>query len=586
MKKLFRRVFDTELPFRLILFNIITAVGLVGGIISFIVSLATGLPAVQNATVAAALLVLVYCIYLADSRGKYRLASVIIIVLITCGLLPVMFFTGGGAYSGMPSWFIIGIIFTFLLIEGKLCWVLVAVQAALYIACFSVAFYRPELVRSFPSESGMYLDIVQSMFIAAATIGLIIRFQGRTYEKILQQNAEQNRQLEEATRAANQANMAKTEFLSHMSHDIRTPINGIMGMLEIADRNPTDYERQADCRKKIRIASDHLLSLINDVLDISMLESGKVEFTEEAFDLRELLESCEVITKERADERHIRLTIQDSELPHPYLIGSPLHVRQIFINIIGNAVKYNKDGGSITVRAEETGYRDGTATIRICVDDTGIGMSEEFIRKIFDPFTQENAGARTQYGGTGLGMAITRNLVEQMHGTIDVESRQGEGSSFTVTLPFRVTDRESLARPEEPDGDVSVDGMKILLVEDNDLNREIAVYMLTSAGAAVTEAPDGRQAVDLFSASPEGGFDCILMDIMMPVMDGLTAARTIRGLQRKDAATVPIIAMTANAYNEDIRKTREAGMNEHLSKPLDTADLLRAVSSYRKNGMN
>ena len=586
MKKLLRRLFATELPFRLILFNIITAVGLVGGIISFIVSLVTGLPAIQNIAVAASLLVLLYCLYLANSRGKYRQASVIIIVLVTCVLLPVMFFTGGGAYSGMPSWFIIGIIFTFLLIEGNLCWPLVAVQAILYTACFLTAFYRPELIHPFPSESGIYLDIVQSMFIAAVTIGLIIRFQGRTYEKILQKNAEQNRQLEEATRIANQANMAKTEFLSHMSHDIRTPINGIMGMLEIADRNPADFERQADCRNKIRIASNHLLSLINDVLDISMLESGKVEFTDEAFDLRELLENCEVITKERADERNIRLTIQDSELTHPYLIGSPLHVRQIFINIIGNAVKYNKDNGSIVLRAEETGYKDGISTVRICVEDTGIGMSEEFVRKIFDPFTQEDAGARTKYEGSGLGMAITRNLVEQMHGRIDVDSRQGVGSSFTVIIPFRVTDRDSLVKPEEAAGDISADGMKILLVEDNDLNREIAVYMLTSAGAAVTEAADGRKAVDLFAASPDGSFDCILMDIMMPVMDGLTAARTIRGMQRQDAAKIPIIAMTANAYSEDIRKTREAGMNMHLSKPLDTAELLRAVSFYRKNGQD
>ena len=586
MKKLLRRLFATELPFRLILFNIITAVGLVGGIISFIVSLVTGLPAIQNIAVAASLLVLLYCLYLANSRGKYRQASVIIIVLVTCVLLPVMFFTGGGAYSGMPSWFIIGIIFTFLLIEGNLCWPLVAVQAILYTACFLTAFYRPELIHPFPSESGIYLDIVQSMFIAAVTIGLIIRFQGRTYEKILQKNAEQNRQLEEATRIANQANMAKTEFLSHMSHDIRTPINGIMGMLEIADRNPADFERQADCRNKIRIASNHLLSLINDVLDISMLESGKVEFTDEAFDLRELLENCEVITKERADERNIRLTIQDSELTHPYLIGSPLHVRQIFINIIGNAVKYNKDNGSIVLRAEETGYKDGISTVRICVEDTGIGMSEEFVRKIFDPFTQEDAGARTKYEGSGLGMAITRNLVEQMHGRIDVDSRQGVGSSFTVIIPFRVTDRDSLVKPEEAAGDISADGMKILLVEDNDQNREIAVYMLTSAGAAVTEAADGRKAVDLFAASPDGSFDCILMDIMMPVMDGLTAARTIRGMQRQDAAKIPIIAMTANAYSEDIRKTREAGMNMHLSKPLDTAELLRAVSFYRKNGQD
>lgn len=591
MYNFFRKFFGSQLQFKLILFNIISSVGLVGGLISCVLSIINGLPAIQNIIASMTLVVLIAAIYLANKKGRLSQASLLIIVLITLILLPLMFFTGGGVYSGMPSWFVIGMIFTFLLIDGKKCYILIIMQTLLYAGCYFIAYYFPERIKLFPTISGIFIDSAQSMFIASFTIGMIIRFQGLEYDKELNRSFEQNKQLEAAKDAANQANAAKTEFLSHMSHDIRTPINGIIGMLDIAEEEPDNPELQEDCRKKIRISSNHLLSLINDILDISMLESGKVAFSEEVFNLRELLDNCMVITRERAEERNISMMLKDDGIDHYFLKGSPLHVRQVIINIISNAIKYNKDFGSIDVLVSESGYENDMIRVRFIIKDTGIGMSEEFVKKIYEPFTQENGGARTQYTGSGLGMAITRELIEQMGGTIEVESVQNTGSTFTVEIPFKTADHAdavSLIKDSHISSDAAremgapIKNMKILLVEDNDLNREIAEHILTKGGAMVVNAVNGKEAVDLFSVSEPGQYDCILMDIMMPVMDGLEATRRIRALERPDAAEIPVIAMTANAYAEDMKKAAAAGMNEFITKPIDNDRMYKVVSEFRK----
>ena len=583
MRKTLHALFGMHLPLRLVLFNIITVIGLIGGTLSFGVSLATGLPAVQNVVVFLSLIVLGVCLYLANCKGKSRLASVIIIVLITFFLLPAMFFTGGGVHSGMPSWFVIGMIFTCLLIEGRLCWALLGVQVVLYLLCFVTAYFHPELIRSFPTETGAFVDIVQSMFIAALVIGPIIRFQSFVYESILKKYKEQNAQLKAAENAANIANAAKTDFLAHISHDIRTPMNGILGMLDISERNLGNPEKLADCRRKIRISSEHLLSLVNDVLDISRLEKGKVEFTKENFDVKRLLEDCVAITLKHAEARNVSLSLNADGIPQPLLEGSPLHVRQVVINIIENAIKYNRKGGRVRITAAEEPRKDGTFIVQICIEDTGIGMSPEFLKKAFEPFTQENNGARTEYSGTGLGLAITKRLVEQMGGDIGVESRVSEGSIFTVRIPFRAG-TPSASVPDGAAGQLAdLRGMKLLLVEDNELNMEIAQYILQEAGAFCVPAMDGREALNKFAASAPGEYDCVLMDIMMPEMDGLEATRQIRLLERDDAKTVPVVAMTANAFAEDIQKAKDAGMNAHLAKPIDPVKMCEAVAAYRRN---
>ncbi len=378
------------------------------------------------------------------------------------------------------------------------------------------------------------------------------------------------------------ANSAKSEFLSHMSHDLRTPINGIMGMLSIQERSQDDVGLQRECRKKIRVSAEHLLSLVDDVLQVSKLESGRPAEAEESFDLHDVLENCITILSVQAEETGIRLVLEEVDLKHSKLIGNPLHLKQILMNVIDNGLKYNRHRGSVFVQAKEIACRDGIADFEFIVEDTGIGIGEDFKRHIFEPFTQEHQGARTNYNGIGLGMSIVKKLVDQMKGSIEVESQLGKGSVIRIILPVRI-DRAWNGRPvaDERNFRSNIAGMRVLLVEDNEINCEIVEFMLKEAGAEVVTANDGKAAVDAFTASDPGTFDCVLMDLMMPVMSGYEAARVIRGLDRTDAETVPIIALSANAFEEDIAMAKDAGMNEHLAKPVDIRKMFKVMSRLR-----
>ena len=379
------------------------------------------------------------------------------------------------------------------------------------------------------------------------------------------------------------ANSVKSEFLSHMSHDLRTPINGILGMLAILEKSQDDPVRQRDCREKIRVSAEHLLSLVNDVLQMSRLESSRPAALEEPFDLRAVLEDCIAILSPLAQERDVLLELDTSALRHRRVIGDPLYLKQILLSVIDNALKYNRPHGSVFVRAEETAFREGTADCRFVIEDTGIGIGEDFKEHIFEPFTQEHQDARTNYSGTGLGLSIVKRLVDQLEGTVEVDSRTGKGSVVQIALPLRV-DRAPGPRAEQADREERVDiaGMHVLLVEDNEINCEIVEFMLRDAGAQVVTANDGKAAVDAFEASDPGRFDCILMDLMMPVMSGYEAARVIRGLGRADAGTVPIIALSANAFAEDVALAKDAGMNEHLAKPVDVQRMFQLMSRLRR----
>ena len=378
------------------------------------------------------------------------------------------------------------------------------------------------------------------------------------------------------------ANSVKSEFLSHMSHDLRTPINGILGMLAILEKSQDDPARQRDCREKIRVSAEHLLSLVNDVLQMSRLESSRPAAVEEPFDLRAVLEDCIAILSPLAQERDVLLELDTSALRHRRVIGDPLYLKQILMSVIDNALKYNRPHGSVFVRAEETAFREGTADCRFVIEDTGIGIGEDFKEHIFEPFTQEHQDARTNYSGTGLGMSIVKRLVDQLEGTVEVDSRTGKGSVVRITLPVRVDE----TRRGEPAGKAwsvpdNIAGMRVLLVEDNEINCEIVEYILRDAGAEVVTAGDGKAAVDAFTAAEPGTFDCVLMDLMMPVMSGYEAARVIRGLDRKDADAVPIIALSANAFEEDIALAKDAGMNAHLAKPVDIHKMFQIMSRLR-----
>ena len=390
----------------------------------------------------------------------------------------------------------------------------------------------------------------------------------------------QQRLLQKKTQDAEAAVRAKSEFLSHMSHDIRTPINGMMGMLDIAQAHLNNPGKMDLCLSKMCGAADQLLSLINDVLDMSKIETGSIQLVEEPFDMIRLLNGTLAVQEIIASEKSLTIE-QDIEgaIEHPCVCGSPNYVRSILVNIISNAIKYTNPGGDIFVSARELSCDGEYVKFEFIVSDTGIGMSEEFAEHIFEPFTQEHAENRSSYQGTGLGMSIVKNLINKMKGTITLETKQGEGSTFTITLPVKL-DTVCFEETETEEEETSIEGMKILLVEDNDLNLEVAQYILEDAGAEIIVARNGLESVELFEQSESDSFDVILMDVMMPVMDGLTATKRIRKLKRKDARTVPVIAMTANVFNEDIIAAKEAGMNEHIAKPLDFDKLIHTLAKY------
>lgn len=390
--------------------------------------------------------------------------------------------------------------------------------------------------------------------------------------------------LKNALDAANRANSAKSEFLSHMSHDIRTPLNGIIGMIEMSNRYPEDTYRLSVNREKELVAAKHLLSLINDVLDMSKLESGKIELAEVPFNFKDILNECTSIIETQASERGIHIVdTERTSLIHGNVIGSPLHVKQILMNILSNAMKYNKVSGTITCFAEEFDFTGDDVTIQVTISDTGIGMSKEFMQRIYEPFTQEDVPGRSQYQGTGLGMAITKELVECMDGVIELESELGVGSTFVISIPFKVDkNARNISSDSEDEVDMSIEGVHILLVEDNPLNAEIASFILEDEKADVDLAIDGQKAVDKFLKMPEGYYDIILMDIMMPVMNGLEATAAIRKLDRSDAKTVPIVAMSANAFAEDVQKSIAAGMNDHIAKPIDPQKVISTIAKLRR----
>ena len=382
---------------------------------------------------------------------------------------------------------------------------------------------------------------------------------------------------------AQRASLSKTDFLRRMSHDIRTPINGIRGIIGIANHYADDLQKQQECRNKVWKASGYLLSIVNSVPDMNRLESGAVLLANVPFDLYQLLAEANAVAEMQAMESGIHYIIdkEKQHIEHPYLIGSPSHIKQVLLNLASNAVKYNKENGTVTVFCQEVTERNGAAIFRFVCSDTGIGMSEEFQKRVFEPFSQEDqVNARTHYDGFGLGLSIVKGLVGQMGGNIDFVSKEGVGTTFVVTLPFRIAEAPEKAPEQVPIGSVDLHGTRILLAEDNDLNPEIAQFFLEQQGAGVTVAKNGKTATELFAASAPGEIDLILMDIMMPVMNGYAATEAIRNTDRPDAQTVPIIAMSANAFQDDIQKSLSVGMNDHLPKQLTTEKLLSTVAGF------
>ena len=426
------------------------------------------------------------------------------------------------------------------------------------------------------------LSVAGVVFLYFLIFSIFLFWSHRTnqvHQKLEQEKDEKYKaELLIAAKKAEAANEAKTEFLQRMSHDIRTPINGICGLVNMAEHYADNMEKQTEYRTKVKEASNLLLELVNDVLDMSKLESGEIVLEEIPFNLSKISREVFVVIEQMAAEQNIQIKWEKKEITHRDLIGSPGYVKRVMMNILSNAMKYNRENGHIYISCIEIpSGQPETTTMEFVCRDTGIGMTEEFQKHIFEPFAQEHSGSRTKFAGTGLGMPIAKKLIEKMGGTITFESVEGVGTTFVIRVPFRIdTDRDSKVETGEKT-EVSIRGLHILLAEDNELNMEIAEFMLQNEDAEVTKAWDGQEAVKIFEKSRSGEFDVILMDIMMPVMNGYEAAKMIRSLDREDAKAIPIIAMTANAFAEDRIRAKEAGMDEHVAKPVDVELLIKVI---------
>lgn len=416
--------------------------------------------------------------------------------------------------------------------------------------------------------------------VIAVVVMVRRRADRRRLTDLLQQERDYGDKLAKAAREASSANSAKTEFLRRMSHDLRTPINGIRGMVEVGDANVDDLQKQTECRSKIWTASGLLLDLANEALDMSRLESGQVDLELVPTNLVTLNHEVRDILERQAEERLVTIFCDQQTLDHPYARVSVTHLKRLLLNIAGNAVKYNRQGGYVRLVCREVEPADGVLVYEYTIADNGIGMSEEFQQHLYEPFCREEQQVEGASSGTGLGAPIAKQLVELMGGTMSFTSVLGQGTTFTIRLPFEKCKRSEIpqaVRADAGDGD-ALQGLRVLLVEDNDLNAEIAQFTLGHAGAVVTHAKDGESAVEMFTASAPHEYDVVLMDIMMPGIDGLEATRRIRALDREDAATTPIIAVSANAFADDRRLSREAGMDAHLSKPVSSQELVEALA--------
>ena len=457
--------------------------------------------------------------------------------------------------------------------EGIGCYGIMLKQRDYYIYAYLL---DTEVFHNFP------LNVMSVIFLYFLMFGLFWFWTYKTnltHQKLEQEKDEKYKaELLIAAKKAEAANEAKTEFLQRMSHDIRTPINGICGVLNVADHYADDMKKQAECRAKVKEASHLLLELVNDVLDMSKLESDEVILEEIPFNLSSIFREVFVVIEQIAAEQNIRIAWEKKEIIHRNLIGSPGYVKRVMMNILSNAVKYNRENGHIYISCVEIpSEQPEKAIMKFVCRDTGIGMAEEFQKHIFEPFAQEHAGSRTKFAGTGLGMPITKKLVEKMGGTIMFKSKEGVGTTFVIRVPFRI-DLATDKRKEQKDAsEKTIKGLHILLAEDNELNMEIAEFMFQNEGAEVTKAWNGLEAVEIFEKSRPGEFDVILMDIMMPVMNGYNATKRIRSMDREDAKEIPIIAMTANAFTEDRIRAKEAGMDEHISKPVDGNLLVKVI---------
>ncbi|MDR2157530.1 MAG: response regulator, partial [Clostridiales Family XIII bacterium] len=576
------------------LFNGVLTLSFVGGFAGFVFTL------IQMSSLNAILLtlllplVVLLVLFVANRKGNYQIGGIIAIIVFCCIGFPFVFFTGGGIDSGMLAYLLLGTVAISILLKQRYFCVMLAVYLLVCIGCIVLSFFRPELVTPIKRESMVYFDVASSFFISSLLVGISIRYMIREYTN-------SQRMADNAKRKADEASKAKGVFLSNMSHEMRTPMNAIIGMTMIA-KTANDVEKKDYCLAKIEDASNHLLGVINDILDISKIEEGKLELSPVEFDFRDMIEKVKTVNIFRMKEKAQLLTVDiDGRIPDA-LYADDQHLTQVVSNLMSNAVKFTPENGKIGICAELADRQGDVCTILVRVKDSGIGVSEEQQGVLFHSFQQADSGIARKFGGTGLGLSISKSIVEMMGGKIWLESEIGKGSVFSFTFNAEVREpgtgstsqTGASANAEESPGDLTavrvkgddghnpperLRGFTLLLAEDIDINKEIVLSLMEPFGLTIDCADNGREAVEMFRAAPDR-YDLILMDIQMPEMSGSEATKRIRALPDAKAKTIPIIAMTANVFREDIEEYLNTGMDDHIGKPIDLQKLLEKLDEY------
>jgi signal transduction histidine kinase len=580
-------VLNKEMPLEGRLFNMTLLLCLCGSLFGLTATAFQASSTISVLSIALLVALLIALLIICNWKRLYQFGGLIVIST-TCFLVfPFIFFSGGGLHSGMPAYFILGVVMIAVLLNGLRHIIALVLYIFCCILCYTLGYYFPGLVTPIASEFLIYIDISTSFIGAGLIVSLVLKYHER-------QTREAQKEAEEGLRHAEEASRAKGDFLSNMSHEIRTPMNAIIGMTTIGQRS-SDIAVKDRCLSQIHDASNHLLGIINDILDMSKIEANKLTLAEVPFDIRRTIGMVTNVISFRAADVSQSIDVSIDERLPALIIGDDQRLAQVITNLLSNAIKFSPEGSSISLGAQLLEKDDEFCTLQVDVIDTGIGISEEQMSRLFRSFEQAESGTARTYGGTGLGLAISKRIVEAMGGRIWATSKLGEGSTFSFTIHLRVApenmmdmaDKQEAAaladtqsqKAERVEEDVDFSAYRVLLVEDVEVNRTIVNALLEPTDVGIDEAKNGLEALELFTANPER-YDLILMDVQMPEMDGYTATRLIRALDASRARTIPIVAMTANVFREDVEKALEAGMDAHIGKPLDLAELLSLMKAY------
>lgn len=571
LKRFFKKFFQESFDIQHRLLNIILLSGMLGIVLSCISSIFLGFDPFSYLLIGICLVFFVFTLWVANGLKKPQLAVIILSIITNNIILPLLYLYSGGMKSGIPIWCLMGLIFSVMLLKGKKAYIILSINLLGFLTAVFISYKFPQFLITIDSIKFIYIDMVIAVVMVASIFTLIFKYQAYVYEK-------QKKEILNAYKEAQKATNAKSEFLSKISHDIRTPVNAVVGYTEIAKRNINDTEKLKDAFNKISIASNHLLNLIDEVLDMSKIESGKAyKIEEEVCHLSDLVDEVTRLMQKEISDKNLKVHTNFSLMDDGVVSCDRLHLSQILLNLLCNAIKYSYPEKNIFIDVVQfTSDDDSNSIYEFHVKDEGCGINQDYLDKIFIPFEREKNALNNAVAGTGLGLAITKSLVEMLHGTIEVSSELGKGTEFVVTLPLAVPDLTEL----EEDEDTMVydfHGKRILIVDDDDMSREITCDALKEVGAEVEEARDGSFAIEKINISTPGFYDLVIMDVHMPVIDGCEATKIIRGLKTKELAEIPIIAMTANAFPEDKKRAFNSGVNAYLIKPVRINDLVKVL---------